>query len=349
MMRIDKLEKIEEDTKSCVVIAGDPNVFYFSNYRGAGVLITCEGSTTLLVPLLEENRALDIKNLDIKIYYPYKIAENIIEGSLTTAISKLVSSKSIALDVAWVPVSLYQNLSSKFQIIDISDRVSSFRSIKDEDELLKIRKAGEITAEAMKVSAEKILDNTEKQVSGIIDYTMKITGAEDYAFPSIVAGGKNSSYPHHIPTDYKIKNNDNVVVDIGAKFEGYCFDSTRTFNIKNEEVRKIYEIVLQAQLEAIDAVTAGVKASEIDRIARRVIEKAGYGNHFIHSTGHGVGIEVHESPYIGFTSNDILKENMVVTVEPGIYIPDKFGVRIEDTMIVTKGKPIVLETAYKLL
>ncbi|AWR97697.1 M24 family metallopeptidase [Acidianus sulfidivorans JP7] len=349
MIRTDKLQKLQEETRSCVVITGDPNVFYFSNYRGAGVLISCDGNTTLLVPLLEENRALEIKDLDVKIYYPYKIADNIIEGSLVTAITKLVSSKSIALDVSWSPTTLYQNLSNKFQIIDISNEVSLFRSVKEDDELLKIKKAGEITSEAMRVSAEKILNNTEKQVSGIIDYTMKISGAEDYAFPSIVAGGKNSSYPHHIPSDYKITSNDNVVIDIGAKYQGYCFDSTRTFNVKNSEVKKIYEIVLEAQLEAIDAVSAGVEASEIDRIARRVIEKAGYGNYFIHSTGHGVGIEVHEYPYIGFTSNDILKENMVVTVEPGIYLPGKFGVRIEDTMIVTNRKPIVLETAYKLL
>lgn len=348
-MRIKKLQEIAEETKSCVVISGEPNVFYFSGYRGAGVLIYCNGNPTLLVPLLEENRASEIKGIDIKIYYPSKIADNVIEGPLTAAVTKLVNSQKLALDVNWAPVSLYQNLVSKFQLIDISDKVSLLRSIKEENEIENIKKAGEITAEAMKVGAEKMLNNTEKQLAGIIDYTMKVSGAEDYAFPSIVAGGKNSAYPHHIPTDYKLTSNDNVVIDIGAKYQGYCFDSTRTFNVKNEEVRKIYEIVLEAQLEAIDAVSAGIKASEIDRIARKVIERAGYGRYFIHSVGHGVGVEIHESPYLSFTSNDVLEENMVVTVEPGIYLPGKFGVRIEDTLIVTKRKPVVLETAYKLL
>lgn len=348
-MRIEKLEKIAEEERACIVIAGEPNVFYFSGYRGAGALVYCDGSASLLVPLLEENRASEIRGIDIKIYYPAKIADNVIEGSLQAVISKFISSQKVALDVNWSPISLYRALSEKFQLIDISDKISLLRSVKDDDEIEKIKRAGEITAEAMKVGAEKLPGMSEKQLAGIIDYTMRVSGAEDYAFPSIVAGGKNSAYPHHIPTDYKLTENDNVVIDIGAKYQGYCFDSTRTFNVKNQEVRRVYEIVLEAQLEAIDAVTAGVKALEIDKIARKVIEKAGYSRYFIHSVGHGVGIEIHEAPYLSLTSNDVLKENMVVTVEPGIYLPGKFGVRIEDTIIVTKRKPIVLETVYKLL
>ncbi|MFP3217941.1 M24 family metallopeptidase [Acidianus sp.] len=351
MMRIKKLEELSQKyNNSCIIISGDPNVYYFSNYKGAGSIIYCDGVATLLAPLLEENRAREISGLDVKIYYPSNIANGILVGSLSDILPKLITKNTVALDINWSTVNVYRLLSSKYNLIDISKDISEMRSIKDDEELEKIKKSGEITSEAMKVSMEKILEGeiTEKQLSGIIDYTMKASGAEDYAFPSIVAAGKNSSFPHHIPTDKKILENDNVVVDIGAKFDGYCFDSTRTFNVKGE-VRKIYEIILEAQLEAIDAVTSGVNASEIDKTARKVIEKYGYGRYFVHSTGHGVGIEVHESPYISFNSNDVLKKNMVITVEPGIYIKDKFGVRIEDTLIVTNGKPEVLETSYKLL
>jgi Xaa-Pro dipeptidase len=223
------------------------------------------------------------------------------------------------------------------------------RSIKDDEELDRIRRAGEITATAIKMAMEKLDNNVnEKQIAGIIDMTMKTVGAEDYAFPSIVAFGENTAYPHHIPTDRYLKEGDVVLFDVGAKYKGYCFDSTRTY-VFNNEAKKIYEIVLQAQLEAIDYVKDGVYASEVDGVARKVIEKAGYGKYFIHSTGHGVGIEIHESPTISMNSKDILRENMVITIEPGIYLKGRFGVRIEDTLIVTKNKPIVLETTYKLM
>ncbi|WP_236753593.1 aminopeptidase P family protein [Acidianus sp. HS-5] len=351
MMRIKKLHEISEKyNNTCIIISGDSNIYYLTGYEGAGIIIYCDGVATLLAPLLEENRAKEVNGLDVKIYYPSNIASGILVGSVSEIIPKFITRNSVALDVNWSNIGIYKILSSKYNLIDISNDISEMRSIKDDDELEKIKKAGEITSEAMKVSMDKILEGeiTEKQLSGIIDYTMKASGAEDYAFPSIVAAGKNSAFPHHIPTDKKILENEDVVIDIGAKFDGYCFDSTRTFNVKGE-VKKIYEIVLEAQLEAIDAVTSGMSAAEIDKIARKVIEKYGYGRYFVHSTGHGVGIEVHESPYISFNSNDVLKKNMVITVEPGIYLKDKFGVRIEDTLVVTNGKPEVLETAYKLL
>ncbi|BDC19787.1 peptidase M24 [Acidianus sp. HS-5] len=350
-MRIKKLHEISEKyNNTCIIISGDSNIYYLTGYEGAGIIIYCDGVATLLAPLLEENRAKEVNGLDVKIYYPSNIASGILVGSVSEIIPKFITRNSVALDVNWSNIGIYKILSSKYNLIDISNDISEMRSIKDDDELEKIKKAGEITSEAMKVSMDKILEGeiTEKQLSGIIDYTMKASGAEDYAFPSIVAAGKNSAFPHHIPTDKKILENEDVVIDIGAKFDGYCFDSTRTFNVKGE-VKKIYEIVLEAQLEAIDAVTSGMSAAEIDKIARKVIEKYGYGRYFVHSTGHGVGIEVHESPYISFNSNDVLKKNMVITVEPGIYLKDKFGVRIEDTLVVTNGKPEVLETAYKLL
>lgn len=349
-MRLHKLTSLVE--KGCAAIFGSSNVFYFTGYSGAGVLVYCDGVFTLLAPALEENRALGTKGVDVKVYYPAKIREDIQYSSAMEALEKIVGNKPLLADVSYMDANTYIKLASKFQVMDVSQQVSSLRAVKDFDELESIKLAGEITSAAMKIAMERVPEKvSEKQLSGLIDYTMKNEGAEDYAFPSIVAAGENSAEPHHVPTDRVIREGDSVVVDIGAKVNGYCFDSTRTFLVKSypEELRKVYEVVLEAQLEAIDAVTDGIKASEVDRAARKVIERNGYGKYFVHSTGHGVGIDVHESPYVSFNSNDVLKENMVITVEPGIYIKGRFGVRIEDTLIVTKGKPIVLETAYKLL
>jgi len=352
MNRLRKLKAILEDKKdSCAIILGSPNLFYFLEYSGAGALVYCDSRFTLLVPALEMYRAENVKDVDIVIYYPSKILENVIEGNIFKAIEKIINKNSIMVDVNWVDASTYRALSEKYRVMDFSNEITRLREVKDDDEIERIRKAGEITAVAMKIGMEKLSEGTsnEKQVAGIIDMTMKSMGAEDYAFPSIVAFGENSAYPHHIPTDRVLRNNYIVLFDIGAKYNGYCFDSTRTFVFKNSEAKKVYEIVLEAQMEAIDIVRDGIVASEVDVIARRVIEKAGYGKYFIHSTGHGVGIEIHESPAISMNSKQILKENMIITVEPGIYLKGRFGIRIEDTLIVTKGKPIVLETAYKLL
>lgn len=350
MSRLKKLEAIFEDKKiNCGIILGSPNLFYFLEYSGAGALVYCDSKFTLVVPALEMYRAGDVKSVDVVVYYPFKIADNVIEGNLFKALEKIVKSEYVGLDVNWNDANTFRFLSEKYKIIDISTEISKMRSIKDDEELDRIRRAGEITATAIKMAMEKLDNNVnEKQIAGIIDMTMKTVGAEDYAFPSIVAFGENTAYPHHIPTDRYLKEGDVVLFDVGAKYKGYCFDSTRTY-VFNNEAKKIYEIVLQAQLEAIDYVKDGVYASEVDGVARKVIEKAGYGKYFIHSTGHGVGIEIHESPTISMNSKDILRENMVITIEPGIYLKGRFGVRIEDTLIVTKNKPIVLETTYKLM
>jgi len=356
-LRLDKLEKIRENSNlKNIVIMGDSNLFYFTGYRGMGTLLYCDRVPYLVVPALERNRAEKTKGLEVRSYFPVRIAEDLIEGGMFEAIETLckgISESEVGLDVRSLSAELYNSIRDKWKIKDISSEISSIRSIKDEEELDKIRKAHEITAKAMNRALEEFTKGgvTELNISGLIDFTMKEMGAEEYAFPSIVAFGENSAEPHHIPSLRRLKASDNAVVDIGARFEGYCFDSTRTFlpKFSYEELRKVYEAVLEAQLEAIDLVRDSVEASEVDKMARSRIQRAGYERFFIHSTGHGVGIDVHEAPLVSMKSKDILKENMVITVEPGIYIKDRVGVRIEDTIIVKKGKPEVLETLYKFI
>ena len=172
---------------------------------------------------------------------------------------------------------------------------------------------------------------------------IKAEGGESPSFPTIVASGVKSSFPHGIPDAGVIKDCDAVVVDAGASYEGYASDCTRTFIDKgNKEQGKVYRIVYDALMRAAAKVAPGVKCSDIDACAREHIEKKGYGKYFIHSTGHGVGAEVHENPYLTRNSSDILEDGMVVTVEPGIYLPGKWGIRLENMLLVNGGGAEVL-------
>ncbi|MBN7772449.1 M24 family metallopeptidase [Clostridium aminobutyricum] len=178
---------------------------------------------------------------------------------------------------------------------------------------------------------------TELQVADEIERVLKSLGAEGLSFPTICVSGINTTLPHGEPSDKIIEEGDLLTMDFGAIVNGYCGDMTRTIGIGHlsAEQKKVYHIVLAAQLAAIDACKAGAKCFDVDKAARDIIEEAGYGEYFIHGTGHGVGTEVHENPYLNTRTDEILEEYMPVTIEPGIYIPDKFGVRIEDLAIVT--------------
>ena len=179
---------------------------------------------------------------------------------------------------------------------------------------------------------------TEIQVAEEIEKVLRSLGAEALSFDTICVSGERSTLPHGEPSDKITQEGDFVTLDFGAVVEGYCGDMTRTIIMGNptSEQKKIYNIVLGAQLAAIDAVKAGVSCFDVDKVARDIITEAGYGEFFPHGTGHGVGTEVHEPPTINSKSKEILRENMPVTIEPGIYIPGKFGVRIEDLAIVTE-------------
>jgi len=179
---------------------------------------------------------------------------------------------------------------------------------------------------------------TERQVANEIESVLLRLGAEKLAFPTIVVSGERSNQMHGEPTDKIIEKGDFVTLDFGAVVDGYCGDMTRTVAIGSvsDFQKKVYHIVLAAQLAAIDECKAGVRCVDVDSAARDLISEAGFGEEFIHGTGHGVGMEVHEEPYLNKKSEEILEEYMPITIEPGIYIPGKFGVRIEDLAIVTK-------------
>ncbi|MBR3628136.1 MAG: aminopeptidase P family protein, partial [Elusimicrobia bacterium] len=221
------------------------------------------------------------------------------------------------------------------------------RIIKNKEEIKNIKKACEIVSEVFETVKKKI-------VPGMMEIDIHFKIEEEFAkrhvvqsFKTIVASGPNSANPHHISGNRKIQRNDIVLIDMGCIYNGYCSDLTRTFFIGKEEKnkRKIWNIVKQAHDESLIKVKQNIKASDIDFFARNLIRQEGYGKNFIHTTGHGVGLDIHEAPSIGQKSKDILKEGMIITIEPGIYLDKKFGVRIEDTVLVTKNGYKVLTSA----
>ena len=217
----------------------------------------------------------------------------------------------------------------------ITDIVERMRSLKTNEELKNIEKALEIAEKAFK-STEFDDSKTENEIGAEIEYNMRLNGAKKASFDTIVASGKRSSLPHADVSMNKLERP--IVIDWGALYNNYCSDTTRTI-IETERHEEIFDIVLEAQKSAIAAIKPGIKACEVDKAARDVITEYGYGESFIHSTGHSVGLEVHESPSLSKRDETVIEKGMVLTVEPGIYLKDDFGVRIEDMIYVTnKGR-----------
>lgn len=225
-----------------------------------------------------------------------------------------------------------------------SDRLEktllNLRSVKDTDEIECIIKAQRI--------AEKAFDHilgfirpgiSENMIAAELEYRMKLLGSTEASFKTIVVSGKKSSMPHGVPDEKVIENGDFVTMDFGAVCNSYHSDMTRTVAVgfATDEMKLVYETVLSANLAALDAVCEGTTAAEVDLAARDIINSKGYGKEFSHSTGHGVGLEIHEQPTVSFKNQQILKAGQVITIEPGIYLPAKFGVRIEDMAVVTKN------------
>ena len=179
---------------------------------------------------------------------------------------------------------------------------------------------------------------TEKRIAAELEYYMKLHGADGLSFATIAVSGINSSKPHGVPSSKVVENGELLTLDFGCKYKGYCSDMTRTLAIGDisSEMRDVYNVVLEAQLNACDKLKAGMHVKEGDALARDIIVKYGYGEYFGHGLGHGVGLEIHEDPYLSFRGSHILQENMTVTIEPGVYLPNKFGVRIEDLVFLTR-------------
>jgi Xaa-Pro aminopeptidase len=224
--------------------------------------------------------------------------------------------------------------------LEVNNRyLQKLRKVKDENEIKLMRKAAELTSEGMRVASEMVAAGVkENEVAAEIEYAMRRHGSSGTAFETIVASGVCSAYPHGGCSDKEIREGDLVVVDVGATFKFYRSDMSRTFvtGKPSEKQKKLYEVVMTAQEKGFEAVKPNVKAKDVDAAARKVIADAGYGEYFVHSLGHGVGLEVHEPPTLSPDCKDVLAAGNVVTVEPGVYLVGFGGIRIEDTVLVQK-------------
>lgn len=255
-----------------------------------------------------------------------------------------------------VTVAQYARLAERFgehvELVGVSGLVEELRAIKDEEEIAHIAEAAELADAALRrILGEGLEGRTERDVAIALELDMRRRGATRPSFDTIVAAGAHGALPHATPRDVEIRRGDLVVIDWGAELDGYCSDCTRTYSVgePSSEARRVYELVHEAQLAGLHAVRAGVGGREADGAARAVIEAGGHAQHFGHGLGHGVGIEVHEAPRLSQRSDDELRAGHVVTVEPGIYLPGRFGVRIEDLVAVTDDGARVLTSLSKEL
>ncbi len=305
------------------------DLFYFTDYKSEGyyALVGRKEAWLLLPNLLFEQAKAVTRGFTC------------LEGRFFTVLDEILKKeklKKIGFDPNQLPYAFGEAL-VKRGFVPIGGLVARLRIIKDELELQRLRAANHLAAEGAKfVKARLKPGRTEKQVSAELAHFFNTKG-DGIAFELIIAAGPHSAFPHHICSDYRMKAGEPVVCDIGATWEGYRSDLTRTYTIGKirGSFSKVYNIVEKAQKEGIRRIKPGVTAESVDLASRKVISKHGYGKTFVHSTGHGVGIDIHEDPRVGPGIKDRLKAGMVITVEPGIYLPGQFGVRIEDTLLVT--------------
>ncbi len=329
-----------------ILITNPLNVFYLTNFTGsnAQVVITKKGKKYFLT----DSRYKEQANNELNSKYAIKIYKKF-EKTLKEIIRKENIRKLGFEDkhlTYYQYITYSQNLD--IELLPVGNCVEKLRLHKKKREIDKITKAVDI--------AEKSLENVigcmfkpltkEIEFKILIENEMIKNGASASSFPTIVASGKRSSLVHGTASHEILHVDDTVVIDFGAKYKGYCSDKTVTFVNKKscKEVKDVYNIVKDAKNFAIDKIKPGVKANKIDKIARDYIAKKGFGKYFQHALGHGVGVDVHEAPTISPLSDDIIEERMVFTVEPGIYIPDKFGIRLEDMVFVNNENAELLTT-----
>ncbi len=312
------------------------NIRYLSGFTGSdGVLIIGESRTLLLVDGRYITQAkLEVADAEI-VEYKDKI-KAIVQNVQQLAL------KYIGFEAGSIVVQLYNQLIRELPdqvLVPMGNELKLFRAYKDEAEIVLMKKAAEISSAAISALIPEIKAGfSEKDIALQLEIIARQRGADQLAFETIVASGENSALPDAGPTDRKIKRGDFIVIDFGVKYKGYCSDETCTFVFQEltDEQKNVYSLVKKAHDQAISVVRAGIAAAEIDRCARDVFGE-NYEKYFSHGTGHGVGLEVHEAPRLAPASLDILEAQMVVTVEPGLYLPGRWGIRIEDTILVKKN------------
>jgi Xaa-Pro aminopeptidase len=347
----EKLGDLPVDT---LWILQPENRRYLSGFKAADGQLT-ESSGSILITKKESLLVTDSR-------YTTEAQHEVVDFEVVTIKKGLVESfpallgrlgtRNLGFEENHVTWGLHQELAKAFRklsppvrLIPLKGLVENLREVKDPVEV----KAMEASADLMSRILTEIIESlrpgrTEKQIAWQIEGLAREGGAETLAFPSIVASGPNSALPHAVPTDRKIKAKEPITFDVGVKLDGYCCDMTRTvfLNGATARFRKIYKTVREAQLAALERIRPGLESTAPDATAREIIRNAGFGDYFGHSLGHGVGLATHEGPRLGPEKPVTLKEGMVVTDEPGIYIPGQGGVRLEEMVVIEKNGARIL-------
>ena len=330
-----------------MLIADLTDVLYFSGFSGSNgaLLITMDDQVLATDGRYEQQASRQCPDVSLR------ITRQLVDVLLAAGGEKGLAT--VGFDPATVVVSTWRGAgddgSPAFEPVDID--LGGMRKIKDDGELQSVRRACEISVTALEMLLTDIgVGMTELEVARLLELNMGRLGAQDRSFETIVATGPNSAVPHHEPTERTLAAGDLLKIDFGAMYDGYHADCTRTFVVASQPQdwqAEIHAIVAQAQQAGMDALAPGLTGQQVDAQARAVVEAAGYADNFVHGLGHGVGLQIHEPPFLGPTATNTVntvEAQVPLTVEPGIYLPGRGGVRIEDTLIVGQADSEILTT-----
>ena len=329
-----------------MIVSNPVNIRYLTGIDAEGVL---------LITRKENHYITDSRYLE-DVHSTVTIDDEIIVSNFTDISSYDYENffsfcENVGFEENYITYAQYKNYMQKYKVNNLEETenmIEKQRMVKDEEEISKLQKACELTDSCFKYLQDFIkIGMTEKEIAYEIENYFLQNGADGLSFETIVASGKNSSKPHAKTTEKEIEKGDSITIDFGCKYQGYCSDMTRTIfaGYVPERVKPIYELVLKNQLQTLKDMKEGANIRNLSRVVENDFKL--FGHNLVHSLGHGVGLDIHEIPYISGKNDSILKANMVVTDEPGIYLPGEFGVRIEDTVLITKTGCINLTKSDK--
>jgi Xaa-Pro aminopeptidase len=329
-----------------LLVSHQPNINYLTGFPSSDsyLLVTRKQNFFITDPryyqeaskfLAPKGNSRAVKSLRVELY----------SNSVFDTITQLVRRqkvKRLGFEARNLDVAQYQRIKKllgKIRFISTHEIIEQLRRLKEPSEIVKIKKSVSIARQALEYAKGIIAPGiSEREIAAELEGFLRTKGARKTAFETIVASGRNSAFPHYLTGNRKLRQCDCLFVDFGVDYQGYKSDLTRTFFLGKipSKISKIYQIVRQAQVKAINKIKPGVRIGEIDKSARQYIARHGYGGFFAHNLGHGIGLEIHEQPTISAHNKALLEEGMVFTIEPAIYLPNRFGIRIEDDIVVTK-------------
>jgi Xaa-Pro aminopeptidase len=335
------LEINQSETQPAAFLVLNPkNIFYLTQFKGEGILLSTFEQNYLITDSRYSEQAKQ------EAQYCAIITQDLKQNDAQTiSLSKLLAElkvKKLGFESNFLKVDYYhkyEQMMPEIKLIPFSNIIESIRIIKDQSEIALLKRAAQIASKAfLKTISELSAGISEQALSNKLNYIMRNEGASKEAFDLIVTSGERGTLIHGEPSDKQIKFAELIIIDFGCIYGMYNSDCTRTLCIgePGQQQEKIFNIIREVQIETLEKIKAGVLCSELDDFARTKIAQKGYGDYFLHSLGHGVGLDIHELPRLNLNDHTILKSGMVITIEPGIYVPGIGGVRIEDTVVVTE-------------